>query len=152
AADVKDRVPHRLEVQPMAVHLPKVAIVGVDLREPWILIAALLIRTRTHDQPMQLFQRPAVLDEPRCQIIQKLRMRRRLRARAEVVRRADNSLPEMMQPYAIRNHPRGEGIVRAGNFFRQFQPAAANFEWFAWARVLSRERHKFEELSRDHGS
>src|SRR5258706_11860468 len=101
---------------------------------------------------MQLFERPAILDETRPQIIQKLRMRRWLRARSEVVRRADNSLPEMVQPYAIDDHARGERVIRADDLLRQFQPAAAVLEGLPRLFLLSRERHEFQKLPRHHRS
>ena len=56
------------------------------------------------DQPLSMNQ----VVEP----VEQFRMRRLLAHHAEIARRAHQTFAEMMLPYAIHNHPRGERIVR----------------------------------------
>src|SRR5687767_15059392 len=58
-------------------------------------------------------------------------MRRRLAARAEVARRAHEAVAEVILPDAIDHDARGEGVVLAGDRFRELEASAAACEWLA---------------------
>ena len=84
-------------------------------------IAAALIRVRQHDALVQSFHRPAVLGEGRRQPVQQLRMHRLLPHLAETVRRAHDAPPEMVLPYPVDHHPRGQRIPLVRNPLGQRQ-------------------------------
>ncbi len=69
--------------------------------------------------------RPAVLHEARGQVIQELRMARRIGLVAEIVGRGDDALAKMMQPDAVDQDARGQGIGGVDDRVGQFQAAAA---------------------------
>ena len=68
---------------------------------------------------------PAALDELRRQIIEQLRMRRRLAARTEVVGSFHQALAKVILPNAIHHHAGRERILRPREPLRQFEAAAA---------------------------
>src|SRR5204863_7497590 len=101
---------------------------------------------------MQLLEGPAMSHEPGREVIQQLGVRRRIGARPEIVGRANDGLAEMMQPHAIDNYARGQRIVGGGDLLREFESAAAVFEWFAGTRVVTRETDELQKLARHNGS
>jgi hypothetical protein len=109
----EERIARLLEVEPLAVLPPQQPILGIDRVRFGNVIARLLIHGRGHDQLVQLLDRPAVVHEAHGEVIEQLRMRRRLAARAEVAGRAHEALAEVMQPDAVDHHARGERVVLA---------------------------------------
>ena len=69
-------------------------------------------------------KRPAVVHELRREVVQQLRMARRLGLHAQVVRRADEALAEVVHPEAVDRHAGGQRVVAAGDRLGQLQPAA----------------------------
>ena len=72
----------------------------------------------------------ALIDQPLStkrvrQVVEQLGMRGPFAELAEVARRAHDAVAEMMLPDAVHHHARGERIVRVGDRFGQFQPAAS---------------------------
>ena len=76
-----------------------------------------------HDQLVHALERPFARDQFRGEPIEQLRMRRRATLEAEVVRRAHDALPEVMQPQAVDHYTRGERMIGAGDPLRKLQSA-----------------------------
>src|SRR4051794_2905428 len=66
------------------------------------------------------------MDQLGRQIVQQLRMRRRLAHAPEIVGSADDSLAEMMLPEAVGKHARQERIAAIDEAAGQLQSAAAS--------------------------
>ena len=64
---------------------------------------------------MQFLQRPAVVDEPRCEPIEKLGMSRQLANLAEVTGSAHKAFAKVMLPNAVDDHPGCQRVVRIGD-------------------------------------
>ena len=60
-----------------------------------------MVGSAKRDRSNQSFDRPAVLDETRCQVIEQLRVRRFFTEGSEVRRRVDQSATKVVQPDAI---------------------------------------------------
>ena len=73
---------------------------------------------------MQVFHRPAVLDEFLRQPIQQSRMRWSCTAESEIVNGANDSFTEVKSPNVIRGDSRCEWIVRAAEPPGELEPAA----------------------------
>lgn len=71
-------------------------------------------------------------------------MRRRLAARAEVVRRRDEAAAEVVLPKAIHHHARGERVRGIGNPVREFEPAARRAIFRQWLAA-----ENLREVTRD---
>ncbi len=61
--DGEQRIAHRFEIEPAAVHVPEEAVLRVGLRGIGAQVAGLLIRARKHDRPVQLLDRPPLAHE-----------------------------------------------------------------------------------------
>src|SRR5690348_5141648 len=96
AADRQNGVAQRLEFEPTDVGAPEQIVEGVDLRERRIVLAALLPRRREQNETMELFDRPAVGDESVRQPVDQFRMGGWRRLIAEIVRRVNEAVAEVM--------------------------------------------------------
>src|SRR5439155_17941304 len=56
---------------------------------------------------------------------------------AEVVRRTDQAVAEVMLPDAVHHDARGERVAGVGDFLSDLEPAAAGSDW---GLILSRDR------------
>ena len=74
---------------------------------------------------MHRLDRPSAFDKSRRQVIEQFRIRRTIAHLAEVAGRAHDARAEVMLPDPIHHHARGQRILRDGDRFGQFQPAAA---------------------------
>ena len=118
------RIANRFGVEP--AHRPVVpeAVFGVE-RQGGLAPAAALPPRRRADQPRyQFLERPAVLDELGRQMVEQLRMDRRLAQMAKIVGRADQPLAEQIQPHPVHQHAGGQRIAVVGNAAGQLQSAA----------------------------
>ena len=88
-------------------------------------LAGLLIGGREHDLAVQPFERPAVGDEARGQVVEQLRMGRLLALGAEIAGRLDQRLAEVPAPDAIDDDAGGERSGVGEDLLGQFQPARA---------------------------
>src|SRR6266542_1457788 len=84
ARDRKQGIAHFLEVEPLTIHFPEKPVVRVRLRVAPFALAALLIRVREQDEPVQLLERPALVHEPGRDVIEQLGMGRRVRTQTEI--------------------------------------------------------------------
>src|SRR5260221_9854045 len=121
----EQRVACGFKIQAPLVHPPKELIGRIESYGSLIVVAALLIDARKHDQPMEFLERPAFVHESRGKVVEQLRMRRRIGANAEIARGADEARAEMSQPDAVHQHARRQRIVFACDGLGEFQPAAA---------------------------
>ena len=87
---------------------------------------------------MQPFQRPAIRDESRSEIVEQFRMRRLFTHRAELTRRRHKPAAKMMPPHSVHDDARGERSGVLDDRLREFEPSAAGGE-FARLAVLRRE-------------
>src|SRR5205807_10384099 len=113
------------------IHLPQERVLWIDAPALRAVVALLLIDRREQDQPVQVFDRPAVFHESAGQVIEQFRMRRRLATQAEVARRPYYAGAEMMHPDPVYHHPRGQGIAAIADGLGKLQPAAALLERLA---------------------
>ena len=74
------------------------------------------------DQPLNVLQIPARLNQLGGQPIEQFRMRRRLGLHAQIVGRLHQSDAEVMLPQSIDDNARRERILRAHEPSRQAQP------------------------------
>ena len=89
------------------------------------MLARPAIGLRGHDQPVQLFDAPAVIDKVTRQPVQQLRMRGTGAHLAEIARRGHDPVAgEVLCPDPIGHHPRCQGVVGIGDPPRQREPAA----------------------------
>src|SRR6185369_7719673 len=79
------------------------------------------------DQAVERLDRPTAVDEPAGEVVEQLGMGRRRAADAEIVRRLDDALPEMVLPDPVHEDARRERIVPISNPLRELPPAAAPF-------------------------
>ena len=98
------------------VELGQVRKIGVFARLPKSLAG--------HDQPIQLLDAPAVIDEPHGQPVEQFGMRRPRAHLAKIVRRGHQPAAKMLLPDAVDDHPGGERIRGRSDPLRQRQPAA----------------------------
>ena len=115
AGDQQQRVAHRFGFEPAAVHPAQIQILAVELQRLRRRLRRLLISGRKHHCSVHGFDRPTRGNELIGQIIEQLRMCRRLTELAEIVWRADEPLAEMMLPDPIHHHPGRRRIVGTGN-------------------------------------
>src|SRR5438067_4633287 len=85
----------------------------------------LLIRAREHQEPMQGFDGPSVFDEAMGEPVEQLGMRRRFAQPAEITRRANEALPEVMLPKTVDQDAGRQGMIRGGQPTGQFKPTAS---------------------------
>src|SRR5438270_11159401 len=71
---------------------------------------------------MHLFNRPALLHETAGQVIEQLRMSRRVTKLAEVTWSVDNASAKMMLPNPVDHHPGRQRVVGSSDGLGQFQP------------------------------
>ena len=83
-----------------------------------------LIRARQHQCAHQLLDRPALANESLSQVIQQLRMRRRIAGDSKVINAEDQPLTEQVLPNPIDHHARRQRVLFAGQPLSQFQSAA----------------------------
>ena len=126
-----------LEGQPVRIHPPEIAILGVDPRGETLRLEIglrprlLLIGGREQDQAMNRFGAPAVGDEPPGQPVEKLGMAWRLGAEAEVAGSADQARSEVVHPDPVDPNPRRQGIRWVNDRPGHVDPAASVFERLA---------------------
>src|SRR5262249_40626313 len=68
--------------------------------------APLLVRGARHDELVDRLELPTVLDEFASEVVEQFGMRGRFALRAEVVRRADEALAEVVLPESVHDHTR----------------------------------------------
>ena len=71
---------------------------------------------------MNVFDRPTAANELAGQPIQQGGMRRPLALDAEVARRSDQAVAEVIHPNSIDHHASGQRVFRRGDPIRQSQP------------------------------
>ena len=84
----QQRIAQRFEIQPLAIHPPQQPILGIDCAALGPIDAGLLIGGRVQNQPVQVLERPVVLDQRSGQVVEQLRMGGRLAAQAEIAGRS----------------------------------------------------------------
>ena len=72
---------------------------------------------------MQAFDVPAGIGKLGSQVVQKLRMRGPGAHHAEVTRRSDDALAEMIMPDAVHHYPSRQRVLGAGDPVGQCRPA-----------------------------
>ena len=107
------------------------------------------VSRRGHDELVQPLQLPAVLDEVVRQPVQQFGMRRTLAHRAEVRRRADQAMTEMMKPDAVHQHTRHQRIRPCRQPSRIGQPSSAGRKRrvFLWQDGLLSGRHEHAQAA-----
>ena len=96
---------------------------------------------------MQFFDGPAFADKAVGKIIEQFRMRGPVALRAEVAGRADQSVPEMLLPDAIDDHPGSERIVGAGDGFSEFETLLAAVEALRFRGREDSQKTRWRKLS-----
>ena len=86
-----------------------------------------LIGGGQHDVLVQLLEAPAILHEPRGEVIEQRLVGRFIATEAEVARCADDGLAEVPAPHAIDDDAGGEGVVFAGDGLRELEASAFVF-------------------------
>jgi hypothetical protein len=124
AADNKHCVTERFRVEPASVHSPQKAVFGIDGCCSRILSGAHPIGPRQNDLANEPLRRPTLLNEPRRQVVEQLRMRGKFAGSTEIVQRSHEPRAEQIMPHPVYIHPRRKRIARRYNPFRQFAPAA----------------------------
>src|SRR5215831_8787451 len=114
-ADREHRIANLFGAQSSPIKAPEKIVISVNGRVVRIISSSKLIGMREHYHPVHSFYRPAALDELLCQVIEQLRIRRSLTARAEVVRRRDDTFAEMILPDTVDHHTGSQGVVRIGD-------------------------------------
>src|SRR5205814_10144374 len=98
---------------------PPEAIGGVGLDVGFVDLVRLHVNGTRHDQLVDRLELPAVLDQFLCEIIEQFRMRRRIALDADVVRRANTTIPHLLLPKPIANTPPDKN---AGTMLRDAHP------------------------------
>src|SRR5712691_6690186 len=96
AADREHRIADLFGAQPPPIEAPEKIIIRVNLCITRVISSVELIGVRKHDYSVHRLQRPAALNELRGKVIEQLWMCWGNTARAEVVRRRDQSFAEMV--------------------------------------------------------
>ena len=135
-----------LRVQPPRAVPPHEPIGRVKGPLPRRSVAAELIGPAQHQRPHQLLERPALDDQAARQVVQQLRMRRRVTAAAEVIHGGDDALTEQVLPGAVDEDAQRERIVRTAEPAGQLQPAAPA----PVHRRRSRHRERRQKTARHH--
>ena len=104
-----------LGFQPLTRHAPEVAILAVNLKVRGYVVARSLVGLRVHDETMNGFDAPVLLNEFGSQPVEQFRVRGTFAHLAEVIRRSDDALSKMMLPDTVYHHAGGERIFGAGN-------------------------------------
>ena len=68
---------------------------------------------------MELLDAPAVVDKAVGQIVQQFAVRRTIAHQTEIGGRAHQAATEMVMPYPVHHHPRGERVLGTGEPFRE---------------------------------
>ena len=86
--------------------MPEQGVLGINLQRRGVRRARLPIHGAGDHEPVNRLEPPTALDEPARKVVQQLRMRRARTEVPEIMRRAHQTLPEVMMPQAIDNHAR----------------------------------------------
>ena len=77
----------------------------------------------SHQEAEGFLDRPTVIHEAGCEVVQEFRVGGFFPEATEVVDRADQTPAKEMMPEAVDHHSRRQGIGRTGDLVGQFQPA-----------------------------
>ena len=143
AADKQQRIAQRFDIQPLHVRAREPPVLGIGVANP---LRAELVRRRKHNLPMQRLDRPAVLDQPRREVIEQLRMSRTLAARAEIARGRHDAPSEVMHPHSIRHHSCRQRM--AYDRLRQLEPARSVRDLHSPQNARQSARHGVPERVR----
>ena len=124
-----------------AVHAPEQRVCRVGLGGVGIVRGAHLVRARAENQPVKMLDRPAAADEFRCQPVEQFRMRRLGSANPKVVRRANQSVPEVPMPHTVGYNARRHRMLVVCQPTRELQPAAGFVVNTVAATKVKRHRH-----------
>ncbi len=106
------RVADLLAFQSATGEMPEPQVLGVFPRRRSLGHARHPVRIRQHDEPVQMLEAPAMVDQLARQVIEKLGMSRLLALLAEVVGGAHDRPCEMPAPDAVDQHPRHHRVFR----------------------------------------
>ena len=105
------RVADLLAFQAAAGEMPEQEILGVVVDRRAAGHARHPVRVREHDQPVQVLEAPAVVDQVAGEEVEQLGVGRLLALLAEVVGRAHDRPPEVPAPDAVGQHPRHQRVL-----------------------------------------
>ena len=122
ARDKEQAVADGLGPQPLQRHVGEQPVRGIGLDGASRRHAHALVGLRSDDLANQLLERPALRDEPRCQMIEQLGVARLLAGGAEVVDGGDDAAAEEPAPDAVDQHAGGERVVGRRDLGGEQQP------------------------------
>ncbi len=125
ARDHQQLIADHFGLQPADRHAVQQVVVRIHFRASQVRFARLPVRLREHHLPDQVLDRPAAIHNLRREIIEQLRMRRRLAGDAEVVNRLDDAPAEQVMPNPIHRHARNERVAGINHPLGQGHTAAS---------------------------
>ena len=151
AACRQHRVADLLGVQTARIEAPEVLVGRIRLRRPGghAAVCGLPVGGGEQNLALQALQAPAAGEETLRQVVEQLRMRRRLAEPAEIVRGLDEAAAEQVVPDAVGDHARGQRVVLPGQPGRQDAAPAGGVRQGADRRRLGLQQGR--ETGRDVG-
>lgn len=110
ATHCENGVAQRFGIEPDGAAVGKKPVFGIDCLVPACggsaSVSYMTMRRVRHDEPLERFQTPAAANQFEGEPVEKLRMRGPVALHAEVVRRADEALAEVLLPDPVYDNAR----------------------------------------------
>src|SRR4030095_15058260 len=107
-ADTQEGIANRFGIQAPHLMAPEQLIAGITCYPAFRIGGSELVNASEGDAPNQALQRPAILDEARCQVIQQMWMNWRLPREAKIIGTLDNRTTDHMPPNTIHKNARDQ--------------------------------------------